>query len=168
MYHRIGHVRPAFFQDLSRMEGELVTANKELRESLDRLQPLALLALRLVLGIIMIAHGYPKMFGGFPRMEQMCSDLGFPSWFAYLLVGTEVAGGVLVIAGCFTRFFSLAMLIDMIVAIWKIHWKNGLRGEGGYEFPLSLAVIAFALIFFGAGPFALDQIHRIRSSTTKD
>jgi uncharacterized membrane protein YphA (DoxX/SURF4 family) len=59
-----------------------------------------------------------------------------------------------------TRFASLAILIDMLVAIWKVHWKNGLLGDHGYQFPLSLAAIAFALIFFGPGPIALDTLRR--------
>jgi uncharacterized membrane protein YphA (DoxX/SURF4 family) len=67
-----------------------------------------------------------------------------------------------VIAGLLTRFFSLAILIDMAVAIWKIHWKNGLFGKGGYELPLTLATIAFALIILGAGPIAIDAMRRGR------
>jgi len=49
----------------------------------------------------------------------------------------------------------------------KIHWKNGLLGNGGYEFPLALAAIAFALIFFGAGPIALDSIRGGAGAKTK-
>lgn len=127
---------------------------------LDRLQPLALLVLRLVIGTIMIAHGYSKVFGGFSHVHDMVQHLGFPGWTAYLLAGTEFFGGILIIAGLFTRFVAGAMLIDMSVAIWKIHWHNGLKGPGGYEFPLSVAGIAFALIFFGAGPIAIDAIRK--------
>ena len=127
---------------------------------LDRLQPLALLVLRLVIGTIMIAHGYSKVFGGFSHVHDMVQHLGFPGWTAYLLAGTEFLGGILIIAGLFTRFVAVAMLIDMSVAIWKIHWHNGLKGPGGVEFPLSVAAIAFALIFFGAGPIAIDAIRK--------
>ena len=126
---------------------------------LDRLQPLALLVLRLVIGTIMIAHGYSKVFGGFSHVHDMVQHLGFPGWTAYLLAGTEFFGGILIIAGLFTRFVAVAMLIDMSVAIWKIHWHNGLKGPGGFEFPLSVAAIAFSLIFFGAGPIALDSLY---------
>lgn len=125
---------------------------------LDRLQPLGLLALRLVLGVIMVAHGYPKVFGGLHKHVELVTSLGLPGWWAYLSAGAEFFGGLLVIAGLFPRFFSLAIFIDMFVAIWKVHWKHGLQGNGGYEFPLSLAAIAFALIFLGAGPIALDSI----------
>jgi putative oxidoreductase len=125
---------------------------------LDRLQPLALLVLRLVLGAVMIGHGYSKVFGGFSNVVHMVHNLGLPAWLAYPLAATEFFGGILLIAGLFTRVVSFAMLVDMGVAIWKIHWKNGFLGNGGYQFPLILAAIAFALIFFGAGPMAFDSI----------
>jgi len=127
---------------------------------LDRLQPLALLILRVVLGVIMIGHGYSKVFGGLPEHVHHVSNLGLPGWLAYLSAGAEFFGGMLVIAGLFTRIASLAILINMSVAIWKVHWKNGLLGQNGYQFPLSLAAIAFALILFGAGPIALDGVRR--------
>jgi putative oxidoreductase len=126
---------------------------------LDRLQPLALLALRLILGAVMIGHGYGKVFhGGLARHVHFVATLGLPSWLAYFSAFTEFFGGILIIGGLLTRFVSLLVLIDMLVAIWKVHWKNGMFGKGGYEFPLTLATIAFALIFFGAGPIALDAI----------
>jgi putative oxidoreductase len=125
---------------------------------LDRLQPLGLLVLRLVLGSIMIAHGYHKVFGGIPQVEQMLHGIGIPAWMAYLVAGAEFGGGILVILGLLTRCAALFILIDMTVAILKVHLHNGLRGPGGYEFPLSLAAIAFALIFFGAGPIAIDAV----------
>jgi len=128
---------------------------------LDRLQPLALLVLRLVLGVIMIGHGYPKVFGGLSHHVQMVSSLGLPGWLAYLSAAAEFVGGILVIVGLFTRCASLAILIDLSVAIAKVHWKNGFFAKnGGYEFPLALAAIAFALIFFGAGPIALDSLRK--------
>jgi putative oxidoreductase len=126
---------------------------------LDRLQPLALLALRLVLGVVMIGHGYGKVFhGGLAQHVFRVGSLGLPGWLAYPSAFTEFFGGILIIAGVLTRFVSLLVIIDMLVAIWKVHWKNGMFGRGGYEFPLTLATMAFALIFFGAGPIALDAI----------
>jgi len=124
------------------------------------MQPLALLVLRIALGVIMIAHGYPKVFGGLHHHVQTVQGLGLPGWWAYLSAAAEFGGGILIIVGLLTRFASLAILIDMLVAIWKVHWKNGLLGDHGYQFPLSLAAIAFALIFFGAGPIALDTLRR--------
>jgi putative oxidoreductase len=122
---------------------------------LNRLQPLALLVLRLVLGTIMIAHGYHKVFGGFHHHMDMVGSLGLPRGLAYLSAGTEFFGGIAIVLGLFTRFFSLAFMIEMSVAIWKVHFKNGLTGNGGVEFPLALAAIAFALLCFDGGPWGL-------------
>jgi len=127
---------------------------------LDRLQPLALLVLRLALGVIMVAHGYSKVFGGLHHHAQFVASLGMPAWLGYVSSFAEFVGGLLLILGFLTRPAALAICIDMAVAIAKVHWKNGLVGanRGGYEFPLALAVIAFALIFYGAGPIAVDHI----------
>jgi len=127
--------------------------------TLDRLQPLALLVLRLVLGVIMIVHGYPKVTG-FSHFHSMISGMGLPGWLAYLSAAAEFLGGMLIVLGLFTRCAAFAILIDLGVAIWKVHWKVGFRGNEGYEFPLAVAAIAFALIFFGGGPMSLDSIRR--------
>ncbi len=124
---------------------------------LDRLHPLALLALRVVLGIIMVAHGYPKVTN-IPKTMGMLHNLSIPQWMAYLTAAAEFIGGILLIVGLLTRLAALAVCIDLIVAIDKVHWKNGLRGPMGIEFPMSVATIAFALIFLGAGAISLDGI----------
>jgi putative oxidoreductase len=46
----------------------------------------------------------------------------------------------------------------MKVAIWKVHWKNGLMGEGGFEFPLSLLGACLALLVTGPGRLSLDSL----------
>ena len=126
---------------------------------LDRLHPLALLALRLALGAIMIAHGAQKAFGGMPRFMGMLQNMGIPPIMAYLVVAAEFGGGILLVVGLLTRLAALSILIDMAVAIDKVHWRNGLLSSGGkvgYELPLACGIIAFALIFLGAGPISLD------------
>ena len=127
---------------------------------LDRLQPLALLVMRLSLGIIMVAHGYQNSFRHLHDHVHMVAGLGLPAWLGYVSSFTELLGGLLILAGFFTRPAAFAVCIDMIVAIWKVHWHNGLTADHGYEFPLALATLAFALIFFGAGPIALDDVLR--------
>jgi putative oxidoreductase len=121
-----------------------------------RLQPLALLVMRLVLGAIMIAHGYKKVIGGFHGHQQMISGLGIPAWMAYLSTATEFFGGIAIVLGVFVQVFSLAFFIEMLVAIWKVHWKHGLTAQGGYEFPLALVALAFGLMCLGAGPIGLS------------
>jgi putative oxidoreductase len=123
---------------------------------LNRMQPLALLVMRIVLGAIMIAHGYHKLWGGFHHHMDMVGSLGLPRWLAYLSAGTEFFGGIGIVLGLFTRFFALAFVIEMGVAICKVHFKNGMMGAGGYEFPLALAAMAFALVCFGGGPWGFN------------
>src|SRR5215813_10622930 len=88
----------------------------------------------------------------------MVSNLGLPGWLAYVSALAEFGGGILLVIGLLTRCAAFAILIDLAVAIWKVHWKNGLLGNGGYQFPLALSAIAFALIFFGSGPIAFDSV----------
>ena len=125
---------------------------------LDRMQPLALVALRLTLGVIFIGHGSHKVYGHLHDFANTVGDMGLPAWLGYVAAFTEFLGGILVILGALTRFAAFALLIDMSVAIAKVHWKHGLMGNGGYEFPLALLTICFALIFFGAGPISIDAI----------
>ena len=127
---------------------------------LDRLQPLALIVVRLALGVIMVAHGYHKVFGGLHHHAQFVASLGLPAWLGYVSAFGEFLGGILVLAGFFTRAAAFVLLVDLGVAIWKVHWHNGLTGDHGYEFPLAAAALALALIFFGAGPIALDHVLR--------
>jgi putative oxidoreductase len=123
---------------------------------LDRLQPLALLVMRLALGFVMFFHGYHKVFGGLHHHAQFVASLGLPAWTAYVSSFTEFFGALLILLGLFTRVAALGICIDLSVAIAKYDIHRGLIG--GYETPLALAALAFALIFFGAGPIALDHI----------
>jgi putative oxidoreductase len=123
---------------------------------LERMQPLGLLVLRLVLGAIMIAHGYTKVFGGMPHFVDTVRGIHLPGWLAYLSAATEFGGGMLLIAGFLTRFVALCVCVDMVVAIFGVHLKNGFMGQGNYQFPLALAAIAFSLMFTGAGPISID------------
>jgi putative oxidoreductase len=120
---------------------------------LDRLQPLGLLALRVVLGAILIGYGYGKVFGGLHKMASMAAGLGLPPWLGYVSALTEFAGGMLLAAGLFTRLASIAVCVNMLVAV-KSQWHGGFLH--GYDYPLACAAMAFALIFLGAGPISFD------------
>lgn len=127
---------------------------------LDRLQPLALVVVRLTLGVIMVAHGYHKVFGGLHHHAQFVASLGLPAWLGYVSAFAEFLGGILVLVGFFTRAAAFVLLVDLLVAIWKVHWHNGLTGDHGYEFPLAVAALAFVLIFFGSGAISFDHVLR--------
>lgn len=135
---------------------------------LDRLQPLALLVTRIVLGVIMVVHGYHKVFGGLGHFAHSMN--GLPPWVGYVGAFVEFLGGMLLLAGFFTRCAAIAVCIDLCIVIWKVHLHNGMLGSPdhpGYESTLAAAAIAFALIFFGAGPISLDHVLRGGGSSLK-
>ncbi len=123
---------------------------------LERLQPLGLAVIRVVLGAVILAHGYHKVFGGLGKHAAFVHSLGMPGWLGYLSSFAEFIGGILLIAGLFTQCAAIAVCIDLVVAVFKVHLHQAL--VGGLELPLSLAAIAFALIFYGAGPISLDWV----------
>lgn len=128
---------------------------------LNRLQPLGLLVLRLALGAVMIAHGWQKVYGGMPQFMEMLRHMGIPGWMGYLTAAAEFGGGILLVIGFLTRLAALAIFIDMLVAIVKVHLPHGFFAKnGGYEFPLVCAAVAFSLIWSGAGPMAIDWLWR--------
>ena len=84
--------------------------------------------------------------------------LGIPGWLAYVSIAAEFLGGLLLIAGFLTRIAAAFILIDMLVALFKVHLHNGLTGQGGYQMVLALATMAFALILFGGGAISVDWL----------
>jgi putative oxidoreductase len=125
---------------------------------------LALLVLRVAVGLVFAAHGAQKAFGwwsgpGFAgwrsAMERM--NLRPAGLWATLSMGVELVGGLLFAAGLFTPFAAAALIAQSIVIIGQVHWQNGFfNTKGGYEFPLTLGVAAAAILLAGAGAYALD------------
>jgi putative oxidoreductase len=124
-----------------------------------------LLLLRLVVGLLFAAHGSQKAFGWFggPGMAGatgFVGSLGFRAariW-AWQLMLAELLGGLALAAGFLTPLASLALTIDMIVAIALVKWAGGFfSGNNGYEFELVLLAVAVALVATGPGRFSLDR-----------
>src|SRR3954449_3535490 len=91
-----------------------------------------LLIARVVLGLLMAAHGAQKLFGwfggyGLHATGEFMVQLGFPSgrFFASTAALTEVVSGLLVALGLFGPVGPALMLSVMIVAAISVHWQNG-------------------------------------------
>jgi putative oxidoreductase len=127
---------------------------------LDRFQPFGALVMRIVLGLIMVAHGYYKIIphGALDNFTHMVARMGLPPWLGYVSAFTEFFGGMLLIAGLFTRIAALLIAIDMGVAIDKVHLHGGLVGNNAFAFPLACLSIALMLVFTGSGALALDDL----------
>ena len=125
---------------------------------LNKAQPLGLFVLRVVLGIVMAVHGWQKIHGGMHHHVEMVSHLGMPGWLAYFSIAAEFLGGLLLIAGFATRIAALFVLIDMLVAMFKVHIHNGLTGPGGYQTVLILSAMAFCVMLTGPGAISIDWL----------
>lgn len=126
----------------------------------------ATVPLRLAIGIIFIAHGAQKVFGAFggPGLQTFSS---FPAPFsgmrpAWVWMGAaafaELAGGLLVLLGLFTRLGAFLIACVMLTAIIGVHWPNFFANNKGLEFPFALLAIAFALLIAGGGQASVDRL----------
>ncbi len=117
---------------------------------------LAFLILRLVLGAVMLAHGFPKVTG-FAGTAGFFASAGIPAptLAAAYATAVEVGGGVLILLGIAVDIVGLLFALDMIGAIMFVHIKNGFMAQGGYEFPLTLLVIAVAIALAGPGAYSV-------------
>lgn len=127
-----------------------------------------LLVIRVVLGIVMVAHGSQKVFtfghaGVTGAMGQM--GLPMPAVSAALIMAAEFGGGLLLIAGLFTRFAAAAIAIGMAVASIQVHLPNGFFAPNGYEFTLMLAAAGLGTALTGPGRFSIDALIASRRRT---
>lgn len=132
---------------------------------------LALLLVRLPLGVIFMAHGAQKVFGlfggyGITGTIKAFEGMGIPPYLTMLVMLAEFGGGLGVFLGFITRVSALGIASVMAVAIWKVHWVNGLflnatcqPGKGhGFEYNLALIGMALALLFGGSGRWGVDRL----------
>src|SRR5437762_2383589 len=123
-----------------------------------------LLVARVVIGLVMAAHGTQKLFGwfggyGLNKTGEFFAHLGFRpgKTFAAAASLTEITSGVLVALGLLGPVGPALMISVMIVAMITVHWEHGLFAiDNGIEVPLlySTAALAFALI--GYGRYSID------------
>ena len=127
---------------------------------------LALLVIRVVLGITFVLHGGQKLFGwyggaGIKGTRSMMQNLGVahPGLLGWMAALSEAGGGLFVLFGLVTPLAAALIISTMLVAIYTVHWKNGFfNGNRGYEFNLGLIALAVTLILTGAGLVSVDHL----------
>ena len=125
-----------------------------------------ILFLRVVLGLIMAAHGAQKLFGWFGGGGLRGTADGFaqlrfqaPLLMALAAGLAEFGGGLLIAAGLLTPFAALAIAVVMLNAIGTVHWPNGFwNTRGGYEFNLLIVAAAAAIAAIGPARFSFDNL----------
>jgi putative oxidoreductase len=131
----------------------------------------AITVVRVVLGVIFFAHGAQKVFGwfggyGLKGTTDYFVSLGFPRPVAYLGCFLELLGGIGLLLGLLTRVSAVAIIVMMIGAIAKVHWRHGFflnwslaPGKGhGYEANLALIAMALACLIAGGGRLSVDAL----------
>lgn len=122
-------------------------------------EPIAYTLVRVVFGLVMFMHGWQKVntFGLDKVSGAFTTNYGLPGAAAYLVAFIEVFGGAAILIGLFTRFFASASAILLLVAMFAAHWSKGFyAGQGGYEFALTLGIVAFFIAIRGGGQYSVD------------
>ena len=140
----------------------------------DNLKGYAALPLRLILGIGMVYHGWPKIFSseghdGFVGMLRDMIGVPFPELMAYVVGLVELFGGLALIAGAFVALVSIPLIINMLVAMFTFHLPNGfnfMNQPPGVEVNLLYIAGLLALIFMGAGALSVDEMRKGKTSET--
>jgi putative oxidoreductase len=134
--------------------------------------------LRLMVGAMFVAHGAQKLFGLFggeglaataAGMEAIGLSPGLP--LAVAVGVSEVGGGLMLIAGAWTRIAAVPLIVVMLGAMWNVHLANGFfinwamtPGVGhGVEYNLLIVAALVCLILTGPGALSVDH-SRLRSA----
>lgn len=123
---------------------------------LSALGDLALFLLRVIVGVILIHHGYIKLTHGFAI--GFFGHIGIPiapvaGVFITLL---EVIGGIFLILGLFTRYLGVLFVIEFIVATY-VKWVVMGAHYGGSELELLILFAAFLFATRGGGNWSVDK-----------
>jgi putative oxidoreductase len=126
----------------------------------------ALLAARVIVGIIFAAHGSQKVLGAFggPGLAKMGEMMGV---LGYLVSIGECFGGLGLVVGFLCRFSAASIIVIMLGAIKMVHGKNGFfLGHGpdstlataGFEYNLALIGLLTPILIAGPGRFAIGRL----------
>lgn len=121
---------------------------------------LAVLALRIAIGITFVAHGLAKYTGGVDNVAGFFGKIGIPApgAAAWIVTLIELLGGAALIIGLGTRIAAGLIAAVMAVAMFTVHWGKGffVSGQGGIELVFILLFSAIAIALFGPGKYSLD------------
>ncbi|OAM74602.1 LysR family transcriptional regulator [Devosia elaeis] len=113
------------------------------------------------MGVLFLAHAWLKLVIFTPAgTVGYFESLGFPGFLAYLVIAAELAGGIALIAGAWTRWVSLALVPILLGSIYAPHGAAGFffsNEGGGWEFPLFWAIVLVVQALLGDGAYAVKR-----------
>ena len=127
---------------------------------------IGLLVIRVIIGLLFVGHGAQKLFGWFggygPKGTGGFFDsIGIKPGVAMAVAAgiAEIAAGLLIGFGLWLPVGAVLMGGTMVIAIAKVHGKNGLWvTQNGYEYNLVLLAVAVGLALTGAGDYSIDAL----------
>ena len=123
---------------------------------------IALLVSRIILGVILVAHGYQKFAEWtLAGTAQAFAGMGIPlpGVSAAVAAIIELVGGILLILGAFTPIVGVLVFLQMLVAAVLVHIGNGIFvADGGWELVGAIGAGALALAAAGAGRWSVDGL----------
>jgi putative oxidoreductase len=131
--------------------------------ALSQWQGWGITVLRVVVGVVFVAHGGQKLFiWGFGNVAGFMGKIGVPAPLLAAVVVTlvEFLGGVALLLGVYTRSAAALLAIDMLVALLTVHIRGGFFLPNGIEFALTLLAANTALLLLGSGEASVDGVFR--------
>jgi putative oxidoreductase len=129
---------------------------------------LALLVLRVGVGVVFLAHGINHVFGGgkIAGTGRWFESLGMrPGWLhAWTASLTEVGAGALLLLGLLTPVAGAGVVGVMLVAWITNHAKKGFfifRPGEGYEYVMTLTLLGLVISILGPGTWSLDHVTKL-------
>jgi putative oxidoreductase len=122
-----------------------------------------LVPLRLVVGVVFIAHGWLKLSSfGIPGTAKFMGDLGIPmpAVAAICIITLELIGGIGLVLGGGTRLLAALLSADMLGAIFFAKRNAGFFAPNGWELELTLFAACVTLAIVGAGGASIDAAFR--------
>ena len=124
-------------------------------------EQLAMLVLRLTVGVLLLFHGVAKIMnpGSVEHIGGMLSGAGLPSILAYGVYIGEVIAPLMVIVGVYCRYGALIIIVNMVFAILLVHTGDlfALTEHGGYRLELQFLYLfgAASIMLMGSGRLAV-------------
>lgn len=124
--------------------------------NLEKVSAFAPLPIRVMAGVVLIAHGLPK-FENLQGVQGFFSSVGIPPELALPIALLEVIGGIVLILGILTRIASILFIIQMAAIVLIIKAGGGLTGDNGFELELLLLFISISLLLSGPGRASIER-----------
>jgi putative oxidoreductase len=122
----------------------------------------AILALRSIVGIVFLSHGIKHVINREKTIRWTASiGLRYPRMQWFFMAFAEIGIGVSFLAGFLTPVGSAGLIAMLFVAFWTVHRRAGFfvsaRPDEGYEYVLTLSVIAGVVAYLGPGRYSVDD-----------